>query len=118
MMKRRQACEVNLCDLGRVGLVSFQGSGLMLDEVEAELLEDRLAEWTEALDRPEWLIDFTGVEYLTSRMLATLVTLHGRLRARDSRLRLCGLADQVYEVFAATRLNGLLDIDRREGPAR
>ena len=61
------------------------------------------------------VLDFTNVRRVNCRELDTLVGLHKRLQSRGNRLTLIGLDANVREVFAVTRLDGVLAI--RDGPA-
>jgi anti-sigma B factor antagonist len=74
---------------------------------ELSALADRLAHGRLTLDLSE-------VHYLTSTALGMLVALHKRLLARRGHLALTNVADIVFEVFAVTRLDRVLDI--RRGP--
>jgi anti-sigma B factor antagonist len=68
-------------------------------------LADRLAHGRLTLDLSE-------VGYLTSTALGTLVALNKHLRLRGGHLALVNVADIVFEVFAVTRLDRILDIRR------
>jgi anti-sigma B factor antagonist len=94
-----------------VTLVRLATKDLGEDHIQAvggELfsLADRLAHGRLTLDLSE-------VRYLTSTALGMLVALHKRLRARRGHLALVNVTDIVFEVFAVTRLDQILDIRRR-----
>jgi anti-anti-sigma factor len=55
-------------------------------------------------------LDFGNVEFLTASALGHLVVLHKEAEALGDRLMLYNVGAMVYEVFAATRLTTLLDI--------
>jgi anti-anti-sigma factor len=55
-------------------------------------------------------LDFGNVEFLTASALDHLVVLHKEAEALGGRLMLHNVGAMVYEVFAATRLTSLLDI--------
>lgn len=55
-------------------------------------------------------LDFADVEFLTASALGHLVGLHKEAEALGGRLMLYNVGAMVYEVFAATRLTTLLDI--------
>jgi anti-anti-sigma factor len=62
-------------------------------------------------------LDFAGVEFLTASALGHLVVLHKEAEAVGGRLTLYNVGAMVYEVFTATRLAGLLDV-QLEGTCR
>ena len=53
-----------------------------------------------------WVIDLTGVTYLSSLGIRSLVSLETRLKARDGGLVLAGLAPLVRRVLEVSRLDG------------
>jgi anti-anti-sigma factor len=56
-------------------------------------------------DTAHWVIDFTGVTYLSSLGIRSLVSLETRLKARDGGLILAGLAPLVRRVLEVSRLD-------------
>jgi len=60
--------------------------------------------------RHQLRLDFGNVEFLTASALGHLVGLHKEAEAMGGRLMLYNVGAMVYEVFAATRLTTLLDI--------
>jgi len=61
--------------------------------------------------RPQrMVIDLSGVSYMDSSGVASLVKLLSRVRRRGSSLYLVGLTDRVRSVFEITRLDTVFDI--------
>lgn len=58
------------------------------------------------------LLDFTNVMHITSLELGTLINLHKQLQQSGGRLTLFNLNLDVFEVFAVTRLETLINICR------
>lgn len=58
------------------------------------------------------LIDFNTVEFTSSAVLRKLITLQRSISATGRRLRLCCSERRLYDVFASTKLDQLLDIHR------
>jgi len=56
------------------------------------------------------VLDFSGVDFLTSEMLGKVVVLNKRLRQKGGTLSLRGLCPQIRQVFAVTKLDLILDI--------
>jgi anti-anti-sigma factor len=80
------------------------------DGSAAAIFDDR----TGALDTDtaHWVIDLTGVTYLSSLGIRSLVSLETRLKARDGGLVLAGLAPLVRRVLEVSRLDGFWRIVR------
>jgi anti-anti-sigma factor len=81
-----------------------------LDESNAELLGQELSDLAGRLGGGGLHLDLGGVQVLSSMGLAKLVCLHKQVQAAGGRLSLLNVHPEVYEVFAATHLNGLLDV--------
>ena len=62
-------------------------------------------------DSVHWVLDFTGVTYLSSLGIRSLVALETRLKARDGGLVLAALAPLVRRVLEVSRLDGFWRIE-------
>ena len=56
------------------------------------------------------LLDFSGVEFLSSAALNKLIILDKKIRSIAGRLKMCGMMPEIREVFVITRLTQLFDI--------
>jgi stage II sporulation protein AA (anti-sigma F factor antagonist) len=63
------------------------------------------------------LLDFSGVEFVCSDVLAKVVILNKRLRQKEGRLKLCAVCRNIREILAITRLDTILDIVENERDA-
>jgi anti-anti-sigma factor len=105
-------------------VIHFAGRNVSLDEVNVEGLRGQLLALAEEPGPANVILDFRNVGYVSSLALDTLVTLRNKLRAVGRRVSLRNLSPQVYEVFAVTRMDQLLDARPAEavaafpGPAR
>lgn len=63
------------------------------------------------------ILDFSGVEYISSGGLRSLLALSRALSKSNSRLKLCGLNPFVTEVFEVSRFSGLFEIHADERAA-
>ncbi len=63
------------------------------------------------------LINMNNVRYLSSAVLGKLISLHKALVERKGKLKLCGVAPVIYEVFEITRLNRVFDMHKTEEEA-
>ena len=76
---------------------------------DADAFARELAGLRAAAD-PDLALDLSAVEYLASAALARFVVLDWEVRACGGRLSLVGLRPAVYRMFAACRLDTLLDV--------
>ena len=60
------------------------------------------------------ILDFSGVDLLTSEMLERLITLNKSMRQKGATLTLCNMCPYVREVFAVTNLDTILQIQQTE----
>jgi anti-sigma B factor antagonist len=64
------------------------------------------------------VLDFGGVAFLTAEVLGKLVALHRRLRGKGRELLLTNISAPLFEIFAVTKLDRLLDVRRADGRPR
>ena len=91
-----------------VNFRQFRVSGVW----ETERLAQELYQLVEGEHRMKLLLDFTSVEFLSSQVFGTLVSLSRKVKARGGILRLCNLQPRVREVLLACRLDQIFDIRR------
>jgi anti-anti-sigma factor len=107
---------IDVKQAGAVTVARFRHDKLVdLDTVfEASEELNRLVE----TERPKRLVlDFAGVRLVTSAVLAAVLSLTKRVKAIGGDIKFCGMAPVVYEVFAITELDKLLDIRDDEAAA-
>ena len=63
------------------------------------------------------LLDLSGVDYLSSAALGAIVGLYKRVTQYDGRLRLCGVNEQIAELFEMMRLHTVLSVFPDRGEA-
>ena len=112
---------LSYCDLevGKNGdlIVVRLGKHPVLDELTVNKINDELLGVADWPDCHRLLLDFSGVAYLSSAMLAQLVRLHRKMEPKGEKLRLCGITSHLRSVFATTRLDWLFDITDTETSA-
>jgi anti-anti-sigma factor len=97
---------------GDTTVVRFADSKVALDDHTVVLLRDQFVALAEGVGPGTLLLDFGNVEFLSSRMLGTLITLCLRLKRTGRHLVVCNVAPVLYEAFDVTRLTRLLDVRR------
>ena len=63
------------------------------------------------------LIDFQGVNYLSSTILGRLINLARMAHASDARLKLCNIQPDVQDVFRLTRLESFFAMHASQAEA-
>jgi anti-anti-sigma factor len=101
---------------GDVSMVRFLDRKI-IDAANIQELGDELFSLVEKEGRKNLLLNFTNVEFLSSAALNKLIILDKKVKAHSGKMRLCGLRPEIYDVFAITRLNQLLDIKNTEQEA-
>lgn len=71
----------------------------------AQAIETRLQEASKDI-----VIDFTGVDYMSSAGLRVVIKTHHMQTSVGKKMILCSLKDYVYEIFEMSGLVNLLDI--------
>jgi anti-sigma B factor antagonist len=91
-------------------MVRFTGRKVLLDEESLHHIHEQLLALADEPSKSELLLDFSNVEYVSAKLLGTLVSLHKKLLARDRHMIVGNLSPQLYEVFAVTRLDKFFDL--------
>jgi anti-sigma B factor antagonist len=63
------------------------------------------------------LLNFQGVQFMSSAMIGKLVLLNKKSKAAGLTLKFCAISPNVLEVFKITRLNKVFDIQADEDKA-
>ena len=92
------------------GLMALPSRGAGIREEANRSIPEMLSGLTIGRRWDEFLLDFQGVEYVSSDVLVSLVRLRRSLQAAGKRLTLCNLRPQVAEVFTVTGLGRFFDI--------
>ncbi len=83
---------------------------ILLDHSVIGRIEQHLAEIVRQNPGGRVIIDFAGVQALSSRMLSALVNAHGELATNDGTIELCNLSRAARKVFEVTHLADLFRI--------
>ena len=82
----------------------------IIDEVVIQQIGQQILKLVEAQPAPKLLLDFTGVQHLSSAALGVLITVHGKVKARGGKMALCQIAKPIFEVFRITKLDKLFQV--------
>jgi anti-sigma B factor antagonist len=100
---------IDVTKAGDVSVVKFRDRKI-LDEAAIQELGAELFALVEVDNRKTLLLDFEGVEFLSSAALGKLITFDRKVKTSKGRLKMCGLAPGILEVFQVTKLNKVFDI--------
>jgi len=107
---------LDVADVGEVTVVRFNDRKI-LDATAIEELGGELFALVENENRKNLLLNFTGVEFLSSAALNKLIILDKKVKASGGRLKMCHVRPEIAEIFAITRLDRLFDIRDEEKTA-
>jgi len=100
-------------DIGEVSVVRFIDRKIV-DSANIEEMGEELFTVVEKDKRKFILLNFDGVEFLSSAALNKLILLDRKAKAAGGKLKLCGLRAEIMEVFTITRLDKVFQIKKTE----
>jgi stage II sporulation protein AA (anti-sigma F factor antagonist) len=100
---------------GQVMVLALQGR---LDTISAPAFDAEVSRMLRASERL-FLLDLSGLDYISSAGLRSLLMLAKQLDARAGKLVLCGLEEMISEVFQVAGFEAIFNIcpDRAAGLA-
>jgi anti-sigma B factor antagonist len=102
--------------VGDVTVVRFLDKKI-LDEAGILELGAELFGLVERDNRKSLLLDFTGVEFLSSAALGKLITLDRKVKSNKGRMKMSSIRPEILDVFQITKLNKVFDIRKDEAEA-
>lgn len=113
MTERRRTTVVNIGDLATVRFNDKK----IVDSGNIEEMGQELTSLIETDKMKHVLLNFDGVEFLSSAALNKLILVDKKVKQVGGQLRLCNLRAEIMEVFTLTRLNRVFDIRGTEKEA-
>ena len=107
---------IDVSKLGDVTIVKFLDKKI-LDEAGILELGAELFGLVEQENRKSLLLNFTGVEFLSSAALGKLITLDRKVKSQKGRMKMSNIRPEILEVFQITKLNKIFDIRKDEAEA-
>ena len=108
---------INFSTVGNVTVVVFVERKI-LDVTNIQDLGEELFALVEQDGHTNLLLNFSEVEFLSSGALGKLITLDKKIKANGGKLVLSNIRQEIYEVFAMTKLDRLFDIRDDEAKAK
>ena len=103
-------------DEGAICVVRFVDKKIV-DSASIEQLGEELNSLVLVDKKSVLLLNFEGVEFMSSAALNKMISLNSKLKAVQGRLKLCNLRAEIKEVFTITRLDRVFDIRKTEPDA-
>ena len=100
---------IDIEEVGDVTIAKFVDKKI-LDEANIQTIGSHLFSLIDDDGRRKIVLDFSIVEYLSSAALGKLITMDRKAKAAKSKLRLCCIRPEIFEVFEITKLNKVFDI--------
>ncbi len=113
-MSDRSRIKVSL--VGEVAVVRFVDKKIV-DSGNIEEMGSELLSVVEVDHMKHVLLNFEGVEFLSSAALNKLIGMDRKVKEVGGILRLCTLKGEIMEIFELTRLNRVFDIRKTEAEA-
>ncbi len=100
-------------DQGVISIVRFIDKKIV-DSGNIEQLGEELNNLVLVDKRDAILLNFDGVEFLSSAALNKLISLNSKVKSIQGRLKFCNLKSDIREVFSITKLDRVFDIRNSE----
>lgn len=100
---------IDIEEVGGVTIAKFVDKKI-LDEANIQTIGAQLFALIDEDGRRKIVLDFSIVEYLSSAALGKLIIMDKKAKAAKTKLRLCCIRPEIYEVFEITKLNKIFDI--------
>lgn len=113
MTERRRMVVAKIGDLATVRFSDKK----IVDSGNIEEMGEEMFSLVEKDKMKHVLLNFDGVEFLSSAALNKLILMDKKVKQVGGVLRLCNLRAEIMEVFTITRLNRVFDIRKTESEA-
>jgi anti-sigma B factor antagonist len=107
---------IDVSKVGDVTVVRFNDRKI-LDEAKIIQFGTELFGLVDLDNRKSILLNFDGVEFLSSAALGKLITLDRKVKSHKGRLKMSNIRREIYDVFQVTKLNKVFDIHDGEAEA-
>jgi anti-sigma B factor antagonist len=107
---------LEVSEVGDITVVRFTDRRI-LEATNIEELGAELFGLIEREHRKNLLLNFSGVEFLSSAALNKLIVLEQKVKRIGGKLKMSNLRPEIYEVFVITRLHEFFDIKDDESEA-
>ena len=92
-----------------VHVIEFVVTGLT-DQAAIQAVGNDIDQLVDKLGQPKIVVDFGGLQNVSSAMLGVLISVNKKVQALQGELRLAAVPKPIMEVFKLTRLDKILKI--------
>ena len=96
---------LNVTHEGGITIISFTSQTLSFDEAEVEEISDQFGKAIEASSDNKFVLNFEGVEYMSSNILGMLVSSLMKIMKRGGSMRLAAVDKEIMQLFQITGLH-------------
>ena len=108
--------ELDIEQAGDITIIAIRSQRVPVDMSDS--FEEQIMQNIGEPEAPKVVIDFDGVEFISSAILGKLIKLNGRVVTdRHGDLKLCSLDERIAEVFKITGLDTLFSIHKTRNEA-
>ena len=100
---------ISVSDVNGATVVNFTDKHIIQETGIKETGEELLS-LVDKEGKKKILLDFSGVDFISSVLLAALINLDKKMRATGGKLAMCGMRPEIFELFCITKLDRLFDI--------
>lgn len=107
---------LDVSEVGDVTVVRFRDPKI-IEDLNIQELGSEMFRLVEEEQRRKLLLNFSGVDFLSSAALGKLITLDKKVKSHGGQLKLSNIRPEIFEVFQITKLTRLFDIRDDEAGA-
>jgi len=107
---------LDVSEVGDVTVVRFRDPKI-IEDLNIQELGNEMFRLVEEDRRRKLLLNFSGVDFLSSAALGKLITLDKKVKSNEGQLKLSNIRPEIFEVFQITKLTRLFDIRDDEAGA-
>lgn len=108
--------QITLSEVGDVTIVKFVDSKI-IDKAQIQQFGEELLALVSSENRGALLLNFDGVQFLSSAALGKLIKLDKTIKSAGGKLKLSCIRPEIHEVFSITKLDQMFDIKETEADA-
>lgn len=101
----------------RTAIVRFEDAEILFDESDVRSIGEQLGRLIEEEGQTRLVVNFGGVQYLSSDVLAILAHLQKKMDPARGRIQLCGMGPLLRDMVRITRLDRVFDVCGDEAEA-
>ncbi len=98
-------------------LIAYPQATRIIDESQIQEVSNELMELVNATNQERLLINFSTVSFMGSAMIGKLIMLSKKCKSLHLDMRICGLNDNIMEVFRLMKLDTVFEIYDEESKA-